>query len=311
MYKRILEEINKSDNIRIYRHKRPDWDALGSQFGLYEILKENFPNKKISVYGDFIVGNSIFPRMRSEYLNNEYTLGFILDTNNLKLVSDQSYKDCDTLIQIDHHVNMDAICDISYVDVNFESNCSHIYHMFKELGMKISPQAATYLLAGIVTDSGRFKYPSVSSDTFCRVNELINIGGDYNNVISNLYIEDEETVKLKGYFMNHFVNTKKGLAYMVNKRDIFDRFNVDVNKVSRGMVNSMAGIKGIEVWVNFTEDIEEGGILVEIRSRQLPVDHIARKYGGGGHALACGATLYSWKQVDEVIIDLLEIIEVK
>ncbi|MDE6108111.1 MAG: hypothetical protein K2F83_05495, partial [Oscillospiraceae bacterium] len=76
--------------------------------------------------------------------------------------------------------------------------------------------------------------------------------------------------------------------------------------VSRGMVNVLGDMKGVEIWANFTED--EGGILCELRSANLNVQPIAAKYGGGGHAKACGATVPDWETTKKMLHDLDEMI---
>ena len=65
----------------------------------------------------------------------------------------------------------------------------------------------------------------------------------------------------------------------------------------------MAHITGIPVWANFTED-DNGLIFCELRSSREPIDHIAKKYGGGGHALACGCTVRTWDETDMILSDL-------
>ena len=64
-------------------------------------------------------------------------------------------------------------------------------------------------------------------------------------------------------------------------------------------------IKEIKIWANFTEN-EESKVIAELRSRDIPIVDIAKKYGGGGHALACGATLTSFEQAKEMLKDLNE-----
>jgi phosphoesterase RecJ-like protein len=106
--------------------------------------------------------------------------------------------------------------------------------------------------------------------------------------------------KLQGHFINNFKVTNHGVAYMMNTTEIAKRFDVSTFTVSRAMVNQMAGIKGIYIWANFTET-EDGEIWVELRSHKESIVHLAREYGGGGHALACGCTLSSFKQAEELL----------
>ena len=128
------------------------------------------------------------------------------------------------------------------------------------------------------------------------------------HLVYNLYIEDLEMVKLRAQFISKFIITDKGVAYIKTTQDEVKKLNVDIFTVSRGMVNTMSGIRGIDVWANFTED-EDNKIIVELRSSKYNVNQVAVKYGGGGHIKASGATVDSFEVVDEIIKDLEALIE--
>jgi phosphoesterase RecJ-like protein len=174
--------------------------------------------------------------------------------------------------------------------------------------LNIDKLGATSLLSGLVTDSGRFLYPGVKANSFKIAAYLIEQGAQLQEIYEDLYTETVNTKKLKGYFINNFQTTKNNVAYMKNDLTVKDKYNVTTFAVSRAMVNQMAGIKDIDIWVNFTLD-EEGLIQVELRSKILSIVHIARKYGGGGHALACGCTLNSFDEADKVLEDLDALLE--
>ena len=113
---------------------------------------------------------------------------------------------------------------------------------------------------------------------------------------------------MKNWFAARFETTANGVAYLKNGPEVFEKFNVDFFNISRGMVGVMAGIKEIPIWCNFTYDKENDKIVGEFRSRDISIVHIAKKYGGGGHDMACGASLASWEEVDLVIKDFDELI---
>ncbi|HBT60076.1 MAG TPA: bifunctional oligoribonuclease/PAP phosphatase NrnA, partial [Acholeplasmataceae bacterium] len=92
-------------------------------------------------------------------------------------------------------------------------------------------------------------------------------------------------------------------AYLKNDQSVFDKYNVDVFTVSRGMVNLASGIEEIRIWLNFTYDKERDVILGEFRSRGIKIVDIAKKFGGGGHEQACGASLKTWEEVDQMITE--------
>jgi len=89
-----------------------------------------------------------------------------------------------------------------------------------------------------------------------------------------------------------------------NFREEFQELGADIFTVSRGMVNTMADIKNVAIWVNFTES--ETGVLCEIRSNKYNINPIAVKYGGGGHAKASGATVADRETAMAMLRDLDE-----
>ena len=95
------------------------------------------------------------------------------------------------------------------------------------------------------------------------------------------------------------------MAYIYTTKEELAQLGLDTFTASRGMVNTMADLKGVEIWVNFTETDE--GILCEMRSAGVNVNPIAVKYGGGGHAKACGATLPDKEAVARMLNDLDEL----
>lgn len=310
MYEDILSKVMGYQNIIIHRHTKPDFDAIGSQVGLKEILAENFPNKHIFVVGDqnrFDMENDMQTIPDELYQN---ALVFILDVAVKHMVSDERYKLAKEVIVIDHHKNA---CDIENVsillsDATFSACAELITDMALELNLKINPRAASFLYAGIVTDTGRFQWMHKPDRVFLIASMLTGLGAKTTELYDFLYVENLESKQMKNYFSNQFV-FEEGVAYLKNDKDVFEKFKVDVFTVSRGMVNLAAGIDDIKIWLNFTIDPEKNIILGEFRSRGIKIVDIAKKYGGGGHEQACGASLQSWDQVDQVIHDYKQLLK--
>lgn len=310
MYEDILSKVMGYQNIIIHRHAKPDFDAIGSQVGLKEILAENFPNKHIYVVGDqnrFDMENDMQTIPNELYQN---ALVFILDVAVKHMVSDERYKLAKEVIVIDHHKNA---CDIENVsillsDATFSACAELITDMALELNLKINPRAASFLYAGMVTDTGRFQWMHKPDRVFLIASMLTGMGAKTTELYDFLYVENLESKQMKNYFSNRFV-FEDGVAYLKNDKDVFEKFKVDVFTVSRGMVNLAAGIDDIKIWLNFTIDPEKNIILGEFRSRGIKIVDIAKKYGGGGHEQACGASLTSWEQVDQVIEDYKQLLK--
>ncbi len=308
MYQNIIDLIKKYEKIIIHRHKNPDGDAYGSQLGLKRIIELNFPEKEVYAVGD--VNSFNFLGDMDDIADEVYNgaLVIIVDVCVTYLISDDRYKLADEVLVIDHHLNQPDFECISIVESDHIACAELVAGIFYDEGYEFDHIAANSFLTGIVTDSGRFLYPKTSARTLEIASFLMNEGADLSCIYDNLYTEELNFKKLKGYFINNFQITENNVAYMKNDKAVKDKFDVSTFTVSRAMVNQMSGIKGIDIWANFTED-EDGSVWVELRSKQKSIVHIARKYGGGGHALACGCSLKSLDEVEHVLKDLDSFLE--
>ena len=117
---KTLDAIKQYDRIVIFRHTKPDYDAIGSQLGLYYFLKENFKNKEIHFVGENHVSltGRCFPEMEKidDSFFDKPFLGIVLDCSTAERISDERYQKAEMLIKIDHHPNVDPYGDIQIVD---------------------------------------------------------------------------------------------------------------------------------------------------------------------------------------------------
>lgn len=302
---KINELIKSYNKIIIFRHNRPDVDALGSQFGLYHAIKETYPEKELYVVGDEnqyrflgsmdVIDDSVFAD----------SLAIICDVQVSHLVADNRYNLSKEILIIDHH-NNDSNIENAYVykDTSYGSCAELIFEFLNKYEYNINQQSATSLLAGMITDTNRFLYSSVNSRTFDNAAKLMALNAKLQFIYDNLYTEDLENKKLKAYFTNKFLVSESNVAYMINDKEEMERLNKDTFFISRGMVNIMAGIEGINIWANFTYDREKDLYLAELRSKNIVIVDIAKKYGGGGHNNACGASLENLDTVYLMLEDL-------
>ena len=301
---KILELIKKYNRIIIFGHVRPDGDCIGSQFGLYEIIRNSFPDKEVYISGESskFVSFIAKPSLVSDDLIKG-SLAIVVDVANGERTSDQRFKDCDYILKIDHHPTIDNFGDYNYVDDKAPA-CTQIiaeFYFKYQNELKINKAAATALYVGIYTDTGRFKYDSVKSKTFITAAKLLDLGVDLTYVDNNLSVEPINALKLRGYCLSNFNITENGFAYLVITRDIIEKYGV-TDEDAASQVTTISTIDVCPVWALIIEYPTE--IRIRLRSRGPIINEIAAKYQGGGHPKAAGAHLDSFADLDGFVKDM-------
>ncbi len=305
MFEAALEKIEAYPRIIIHRHNNPDGDAIGSQVGLKHLLKENYPEKEILAVGDPAGRYAFMEDSTPDTVADEqYTgaLAIILDTSAKSLISDDRYTLADDTLRMDHHLFCEKIANTEVVETSFESCCGLIAAMARECAWKVNPIAAKSLFTGMVTDSGRFRYDSVTSQTFRLAAFLTQTPFSTNDIYANLYADDFDMIQLRAKFVLKIQRTPHRVAYIYTTREEAESLGVSTFTISRGMVNTMSDIRGVDIWVNFTETAD--GVLCELRSKQYNINAVAVKYGGGGHLKASGATVANREVAMQMLSDL-------
>lgn len=305
MFEQILELVVRYPRVILHRHKNPDGDALGSQLGLRHILRDSFPDKEILVVGDL---NDRYAFMVDEPMDTvpdeayEGALAIVLDTSAKALICDDRYATATATARMDHHIFCEEICGVEITDTSFESCCGLVTAFAKECGLTVSPVAAKLLYTGMITDSGRFRYDSTNAQTHRMAAFLMERGFDTADIFRNLYLDDLSFIQLRARFVLKIQTTPHRVAWIYTDRAEAQSYGVSDFTISRGMVNTMGEIRGIDSWVNFTET--ESGVLCEIRSGKYNINPIAVKYGGGGHQKASGCTLKDREEAMRLLEDL-------
>ena len=305
MFEEIVRAIEAHDTIILHRHTTPDGDALGSQIGLKHLILENYPGKTVFTVGDAAMRYAFMADSGMDEIPDEAyrdALAVILDTSGRNLISDDRYALAKTTARIDHHLFIEQIAQIECIDTSYESCCGLVAQMAVESGWRLNLLAAQSLFTGMVTDSGRFRYDSISARTYRLAAFLMEQPIDTAAIYRDLYVSDLEQIKLRARFVEKIRLTEKGVAYIYTTREEMKTVGTDLFSISRGMVNVMNDIKGVDIWVNFTE--AEQGVLCELRSSKYNINPIAVKYGGGGHMKASGATLKDREEAMAMLADL-------
>lgn len=301
----VIETIKKYDRIIIFRHFRPDGDAIGSTKGLKRILELSFPEKEIVLQNCDFANYLEFLGPEDEIKDDEFysnALGIVLDTATAARISNQKFTLCREIIKIDHHIDVDAYGDLNWVEEERSSTCELIAAFYNAMSneLKIDTEAATYLYAGLVTDSGRFRFRSVSGETMRLAGMLLDQGVDTDVLYANLYMKEFEEFKFQGYVLNNINITENGVAYIYIDKATMEEYGIS-NEQASASVSYLDSIKGSLIWLAFIDSDKGDEIRVRLRSRFVTVNQIAEKYEGGGHACASGATVHSKEQMLELI----------
>jgi len=305
MIEKILEDIEKYDKIIILRHQNPDPDAIGSQIGLKTILQEAYPNKQIYVAGiDLAVLDWIGKMDQISAETYQDALVIAVDTaNSPRLDNNGDYQKAAKIIKIDHHPDVDPFGDINWVDESFSSCAEMIYLMAEELpALKVSQQSAFSLYSGIVGDTNRFLYGETDYRTLRIAAELAKTGIDISKIALH---EDEmslQVARLEAYILDNFQVTDSGFGYIIIRQPEFEKFNLADGELDNA-VPLIGRINSINNWIVVSEKVKNH-FRVNLRSKNVAINGVAEKFGGGGHPLASGVYVGSMDEVRALIKDM-------
>ena len=302
--KKILELIKEYEQIILYRHVNPDYDAFGSQLGMYWVLKDLFPKKTIVLEGEFHSPYlSCYPEYEEDDKKDIKSLGIVFDTANKERI-DGDISLCDKIIKIDHHIIIDSYGDMN-IEVETASSCSEIVTLLlKEEGIKIPKNGASSFYLGIVGDSNRFLYNSTTPKTFEAASYLLESHICIEELYQSMYLKSKKDIEIKQYIYNHY-EEDQGVAWYYLSDEALRQLEIP-RQMGSEYVYTLADIKEFSIWLAITENIQDHNYRVSIRSRDVAINEIANEFHGGGHAFASGATLNSLDELPLLIKRLKE-----
>lgn len=306
---KILETIKAYQKIIIHRHQRPDPDAIGSQVGLAELLRNTYPEKDIYQVGG-PVERLDYLAVMDEISDADYqgALVIVTDTANTDRVSDKRYVLGDKVIKIDHHPNDEPYGDLLWVNTA-ASSCSEMIadfcFAFPELQM--NQEAARLLYAGIVGDTGRFLYPATTAHTLNVAAELLSYGFDASKLNREIEQISVSVAKLSGYVYQNIEVDENGAGKVILPQELLQEFGV-VDSETSAVVSLPGQISDVLAWGIFVEQ-PEGYYRVRLRSKGPVINELAKQHYGGGHPLASGANARDLAEVAEIYAELKRLCE--
>ncbi|KKB26777.1 DHH family protein phosphoesterase [Mycoplasmopsis meleagridis] len=308
-----IDAIEKYDNIVIFHHIRPDGDCLGSQAGLAELIKINYPNKKVYTPGDnvhtFDFMNYHFDPIETIDFRN--SLSIVVDASSSDRIQDAQLlleRKTTAALRIDHHPNdSDIKYDFLFVDEHYVAAAEMVAHIAYDAKWKVNTKAAEHIYLGIVTDSNRFMY----SDTSSRTHKLASFLYDEGKlnpewIYKELNSRSLNDLKFTGDILQNFEKSGRVLYYKITD-EVMQKYNLD-NLKAASFVNELANIENNSCWAFFIK-LPDGKVRGRLRSNGPKVNLVANMYGGGGHDNAAGITIDSFDQIPEVLEKLNQAIE--
>ncbi len=308
IYRKIINKIKKHSTIICLRHIDADGDAYGSAMGLAQLIKDNFPQKKVFTDGknnenlDFLGKNDQLKK--KDYQNS---LVIICDTASQERIDSQYWESASEKIKVDHHIKGENYADYEWVDSSYVATCEMIGELAINTKLKISKKTANFLLLGIITDSGRFLYSNTTPRTFQIATFMLEKEANLNYLCVKLYQQNLNLLKFKGYVLSKFTLTKQGIAFIKITLAVLKKYNIS-RLEAKTVINILANVEEIKIWLLAIE-AEKKLIKVSIRSSQYAINEVAEKYSGGGHKFAAGAKIKNWMELDNLIADLNELIK--
>ncbi|WGI36740.1 DHH family phosphoesterase [Mesomycoplasma lagogenitalium] len=313
-YNTIKNAIEMHDNIFIFHHIRPDGDCLGSQFGLGELIKLNYPKKKVFYIGDSkgILSFLDFTHYDESKLTEKdfkNSLGIVVDASS----SDRLEKKelilsgkISAMARLDHHPNgADIDYKYNWIDASYAAAAEMVGYLAMKAKWKIDAHAAEYIYTGIYTDSGRFFYSDTSKRTFVVAAHLMKYGLNIHKIHQELSGKTMKEIKFHGEVLSNFESKEKVIWYYV-KNDVIEKLNLSYEEANQ--VNILANIEDNRIWIFFI-DQPDGEIRVRLRSNGPKVNLIGREYGGGGHDNASGAMISDPALIPEIVEKAIKLIK--
>lgn len=309
--------LDPSSRIAIVTHWSPDGDAMGSSLGLYHYLTRLGKSASVIVpnaYPDFLhwlPGNAQVVNFQEREAE---ATALLMDAEVIFTLDFNSYKRLEKLgevlqrtqcpkVLIDHHQQPDDYAQLWFHDVSACSTCELIFDFICGMGHRqlLDRDMAACIYTGLMTDTGSFRYPSVTSNTHLILSELLKTGirpADIHSAVYDSYSLDR--LRLLGFALSEKLKLIDGLpvAYFTLTESELDRFHYQKGD-TEGLVNYPFSIKGIRVCALFNES--DGHIKISFRSKgDIDMNTFARNhFNGGGHINAAGGRSNDSLQVTE------------
>lgn len=313
MMKRIIQAIKTYKNFLITTHINLEGDALGSILAMRDILLYFKKRADIVIEDDVPIEYKFLPHIDwikkiKDIRFSDYDVLFALDISDKKRCKRiiQLFPKDRIIISIDHHISNTRFAHINWIEPRASSTVELIYKLYRKLNIPLNKKRAVWLYVGLLTDTGSFRYPNTTFNTFKLAEKFASYDLDVNSIYQNIYYNlTFEEIKRIAEVLSTIKSTKdRKIVWFRMKNDNFrKRFSSD--NITDKILDLGRAIKDAEVVVLFKDDLyNKDKISINLRSKgKVDVDKIARFFGGGGHRTASGCNIKgNLKDIEEMVI---------
>jgi len=297
--------IERHERFVLTTHVRPDCDGIGSVLALASALRSKGKEATIVVPFttppglEFLIDGVDAPKRIGHDITAEeletYDALIICDTSSWAQLADMADVVRETKLEkivVDHHAIGDDIGATLFTDSTVEATGRLIVEIFDALEVELNVQTASWLFAAIATDTGWFRFSSVTSETYHVIARLVDVGVRPDDLYRQLYEQDKiSRLQLIGLAISRVATELDGrvIHTYLHQAD-FKKLDSHPSE-SEDVINMLLTVDGVEAAVILVE-LSTGGYKLSFRSRcEMDCSQVAAELGGGGHKKAAGAFL--------------------
>ena len=298
----VATRLMMAKNVLLMTHQRPDGDALGSTFGMMEFLRGNNIKADILLPGEMprrytTLCTGFLGRVFPSELDN-YDLFLALDcANPERLGTGEEFSIEDlrkrNFICIDHHVGNSLGAGESWIDGSSGSTCQMVMDMIDYLNQPISGAGATYLLTGMMTDTGCFCFSNTRGNTLRAAALAVDYGADVEKIANTVFFNKPlNQLQFEADMVENALETACDgkFAFACITDGLLEKHNFDIRE-DEGLIDILRGLEGVVIAMLVHRRNDGWRVSLRSKDSNFPVRPIALQFGGGGHELAAGCTI--------------------
>lgn len=300
--KEIISRLQEAKRVLIFTHRRPDGDALGSSFGLREFLRTVGKIAEVAVVDEP-------PRRYRKLCTNPLKNITVAEADSFDLIVgldcasiariglpeplNIEYLRSVNFINIDHHELNNLSAPVNYIHSEASSTCQMVAELIFSQWHCLTAETATFLLAGMMTDTGCFCFSNTSGKALRTAAKLRDNGADVELIANELFFNKAPNqlafeADLSANCLKFSCNNRFAYAYV--EPALLEKHNYDLSE-DEGLIDILRGLEGVVIAMLCHKSKEGFRISLRSKDRNYPVRQIAMEFGGGGHEMAAGATL--------------------